>query len=101
MYERQMNNHLGVTDMDFILFVFLVGSDGAQFFLSWSGSAERVELQTDAQWLCDTQTAEPEQEVGTGLSTRSGEMQVNTLFSQYMHIRMQSTVHLYLVYVCV
>lgn len=64
-----------LTDMDSV-FMFPVGSDGAQFFLSWSGSAEYTELQTDAQWLCDTQNTEPEQKVGTGLCTCSGEMQV-------------------------
>lgn len=75
-FETGFEKNKDVLEIGLFLFVCPVRSDGAQFFLSWSWSAEHAELQTDAQWLCDTQTAEPEQEVGKGICTRSGEMQV-------------------------
>ncbi len=65
----------------FCISLFTVRSDGDQFSLSWPGSDKHTQLQADSQWPHDTEASAPQQEVGTGLHTCSGEMQVTGAYN--------------------
>lgn len=53
-----------------------VRSVGVEQSLSRRGDAAWAQLQTDPEWLHDPENTEPEQVLGSGVCTGSGEMQV-------------------------